>query len=86
MGPVVPYKRRSAKFFQIHGPAAIEHSNLDWGNVAKFAEHLAMEDNVVRTCRENLVVWEAYLNAIAAAGDDEDIKSKNLKQFSLDKN
>ena len=54
--------------------------------MAKHAEHLGMEDNVVRTCRENLVVWEAYLNAIAAAGDDEDIKSKNLKQFSLDKN
>ena len=43
-------------FFQIHGPADNEHSNLDWGNVAKFAEHLGREDNVVRACRENLVV------------------------------
>ena len=40
--------------------------------MAKFAEHLGREDNVVRACRENLVVWEAYLNEIAAAGDDED--------------
>lgn len=60
------------EFFQIHEPADIEHSNLGWGNVAKYAEHLCMEDNVVRACRENLVVWEAYLNGIAAAGDNED--------------
>ena len=60
------------EFFQIHGPADIEHSNLGWGNVAKYAEHLGMEDNVVRACREDLVVWEAYLNGIAAAGDNED--------------
>ena len=44
-------------FFQIHGPADIEHSNLDWGNVAKYAEHLGIEDNVFRACCDNLVVW-----------------------------
>ena len=60
------------EFFQIHGPADIEHSNLGWGNVAKYARQLRMEDNVVRACRDNLVVWEAYLNGIAAAGDLED--------------
>ena len=45
------------EFFQIHRPADIEHSNLGWGNVAKYAEHLGIEDNVFRACRENLVVW-----------------------------
>ena len=60
------------EFFQIHGPADIEHSNLGWGNVAKYARQLRMEDDVVRACRDNLVVWEAYLNGIAAAGDLEE--------------
>ena len=60
------------EFFQIHGSVDIEHSNLGWGNVAKYARQLRMEDNVVRACRDNLVVWEAYLNGIAAAGDLED--------------
>ena len=57
------------EFFQIHGPADIEHSNLGWGNVAKYARQLRMEDNVVRACRYNWVVWGAYLNGIGAVGD-----------------
>jgi hypothetical protein len=28
-----------------------------------------MEDAVVEACRKNLVVWEHYLDGIAAAGD-----------------
>ena len=60
------------EFFQIYGPADIEHSNLGWGNVAKYARQLRMEDNVVQACRDNLFVWEAYLNGIAAAGDLKD--------------
>ena len=48
------------EFFEIHGPADIEHSNLGWSNVAKYAKELSMEDQVVRACRENLVVWEIY--------------------------
>ena len=62
------------EFFEIHGPADIEHSNLGWSNVAKYAKELSMEDQVVRACRENLVVWENYLNGIGAAGDAEDVK------------
>ena len=63
------------EFFEIHGPADIEHSNLGWQTVAEYAEKLSMEDQVVRACRENLVVWESYLNGIAAAGDQEDMES-----------
>jgi pyrroloquinoline quinone (PQQ) biosynthesis protein C len=62
------------EFFEIHGPADIEHSNLGWNTVAEYAEKLSMEDHVVRACRENLVVWETYLNGIGAAGDAEDKK------------
>ncbi|PPR59221.1 MAG: hypothetical protein CFH10_01912 [Alphaproteobacteria bacterium MarineAlpha4_Bin2] len=60
------------EFFEIHGPADIEHSNLGWQTVAEYAQKLSMEDQVVRACRENLVVWESYLNGIASAGDVED--------------
>jgi len=63
------------EFFEIHGPADIEHSNLGWSNVAKYAKELSMEDQVVRACRENLVVWENYLNGIGAAGDAEDAQA-----------
>lgn len=63
------------EFFEIHGPADIEHSNLGWQTVADYAEKLAMEDQVVRACCENLVVWESYLNGIAAAGDNEDAQA-----------
>ena len=60
------------EFFEIHGPADIEHSNLGWQTAAKYATELSMTDQVVRACRENLVVWETYLNGIGAAGDAED--------------
>ena len=72
LGAVVSLSEDQLEFFQINRPADIEHSNLGWGNLAKYAEHLGMEDNVVRACRENSVVWEAYLNGISAAGVDED--------------
>ena len=67
-------KIASISRLEIHGPADIEHSNLGWSNVAKYAKELSMEDRVVRACRENLVVWENYLNGIGAAGDAEDVK------------
>jgi hypothetical protein len=31
-----------------------------------------MEDAVVEACRRNLLVWELYLDGIAAAGDRMD--------------
>ena len=42
LGAVVSLSEDQLEFFQIHGPADIEHSNLDWGNVAKFAEHISV--------------------------------------------
>ena len=73
-GEVFSLNEGQLEFFEIHGPADIEHSNLGWSNVAKYAKELSMEDQVIRACRENLVVWENYLNGIGAAGDAEDLK------------
>jgi pyrroloquinoline quinone (PQQ) biosynthesis protein C len=56
-------------FFELHEEADIEHSDAGWNTVAKFAKQLRMEDAVVEACRKNLLVWEMYLNGIAAAGD-----------------
>jgi pyrroloquinoline quinone (PQQ) biosynthesis protein C len=56
-------------FFELHEEADIEHSNLGWQTIARFAKELHMEDIVVEACRRNLLVWELYLNGIAAAGD-----------------
>lgn len=56
-------------FFELHEEADIEHSNLGWQTIARFARDLHMEDQVVEACRRNLLVWELYLNGIAAAGD-----------------
>jgi pyrroloquinoline quinone (PQQ) biosynthesis protein C len=57
------------EFFELHEEADIVHSNLGWQAVARFAVEQRMEDAVVEACRINLVVWEHYLNGIAAAGD-----------------
>jgi pyrroloquinoline quinone (PQQ) biosynthesis protein C len=59
-------------FFEIHGPADIELSDLGWNTVAERSAELAMEDRAVEACRVNLVVWEGYLNGIAEAGDRAD--------------
>ena len=57
------------EFFTLHTAADLAHSNLGWHAVAEHARRLAMEDAVVDACRKNLVVWEHYLDGIAAAGD-----------------
>jgi len=57
------------EFFDLHGPADLEHSNLGWRTVARYAEELNMADAVVEACRLNLYVWEVYLNGIAEAAD-----------------
>lgn len=57
-------------FFKLHTEADIEHSNLGWQTVAERAAKLGMEDAAVEAARLNLMVWETYLNGIAAAGDD----------------
>jgi pyrroloquinoline quinone (PQQ) biosynthesis protein C len=57
------------EFFELHTEADIEHSDMGWKAVEKFARELHMEDAVVDACERNLYVWEHYLNGIAAAGD-----------------
>jgi len=54
--------------------AAIEHSDMGWQAIARFAREHSMEDAVVEACRKNLAVWEMYLNGIAQAGDALDAK------------
>ena len=56
-------------FFELHEQADIEHSDMGWQAIAKFSRDLHMEDAVVEACRRNLLVWELYLNGIAAGGD-----------------
>ena len=63
-------------FFELHEEADIEHSDAGWATVAKFAKQLRMEDAVVEACRKNLLVWEMYLNGIAAAGDAGERRTK----------
>ena len=60
------------EFFELHTEADLAHSNLGWNAVAEHAARLGMEDAVVEACRKNLVVWEHYLDGIAAAGDREE--------------
>lgn len=57
------------EFFKLHEAADLEHSNLGWQTVARFAEQYRMEDAVVEACRVNLMVWERYLDGIADGGD-----------------
>jgi pyrroloquinoline quinone (PQQ) biosynthesis protein C len=57
------------EFFELHEEADIEHSNLGWETVARYAAELGIVDEVVRACRINLLVWENYLDGIADAGD-----------------
>ena len=59
-------------FFELHEAADIEHSDMGWQAIARFSRELGMEDAVVEACRKNLLVWELYLNGIAAAGDKLD--------------
>ena len=56
-------------FFELHEAADIAHSNLGWETIATHAEKLGVADQVVRACKLNLLVWEQYLDGIAAGGD-----------------
>jgi pyrroloquinoline quinone (PQQ) biosynthesis protein C len=57
------------EFWAIHKDADLEHSELGWQAVARFAEQYGMEEAVVDACEVNLSVWEMYMNGIAAQGD-----------------
>ena len=57
------------EFWSMHSEADLEHSELGWKAVARYASDLHMEDAVVHACDINLRVWEMYMNGIAEAGD-----------------
>jgi len=68
-GKLFKLKGDALEFFALHEAADIEHSNLGWQTIAEHAGKLGMEDEVVAACRLNLLVWESYLDGIAAGGD-----------------
>ena len=62
------------RFFTLHTEADLEHSELGWRTIAEYAEKLPLVDEVVESCRRNLVVWENYFNGICHSGDALDIQ------------
>ena len=68
-GRLFKLSEHELEFFELHEEADIEHSNMGWLAVEKYARQLHMEDAAVAACERNLHVWEHYLSGIAAAGD-----------------
>jgi pyrroloquinoline quinone (PQQ) biosynthesis protein C len=64
------------EFWGMHSEADLEHSNLGWRTVAKYAEDLHMVDAVLEAARTNLLVWEMYLTGIGDAGDRVEISGR----------
>lgn len=56
-------------FFKLHEEADEIHSDLGWKNLAKHAEELRMEKQLLEAADQNLAIWENYLNGIGDAGD-----------------
>ena len=73
-GKLFGLKNDQLDFFELHEKADIEHSDMGWAAVERFARQLRMENDVVIACERNLQVWELYLNGIAAGGDALDRK------------
>jgi len=73
-GELFKLSNEQLDFFELHEQADIEHSDMGWQAISRFARELRMEDAVVEACRRNLNVWEMYLNGIALAGDALDAK------------
>lgn len=71
------------EFFALHTEADVEHSNLGWEAVARYAIELGMEEAVVEACRVNLLVWERYLDGIAEAGDREDARGATRRRRAV---
>ena len=71
-GELFVLKDEELEFFELHTEADIEHSDMGWQAVEKFAHELHMEDAAVAACERNLYVWQHYLEGIAAAGDAEE--------------
>jgi pyrroloquinoline quinone (PQQ) biosynthesis protein C len=59
-------------FFKVHSTADVEHSNLGWHTVARYAREYNMEDQVVEACRVNLDVWKMYWEGILDASLEEE--------------
>ncbi len=59
-------------FFKLHTEADLEHSGLGLRNAANYADDLNLEDELVASCRRNLVVWKNYFNGICYLGDSFD--------------
>jgi pyrroloquinoline quinone (PQQ) biosynthesis protein C len=57
-------------FFKLHEAADEIHSDLGWKAVGVNAKKLGMESEVLEAARQNLAVWELYLNGIGDAGDE----------------
>jgi len=64
-------------FFKLHEVADEIHSDLGWKAVGENAVRLRMEDEVLEAARQNLAVWEHYLNGI---GDEGDKLNETLKK------
>ena len=64
-------KENEVQFWSVHEEADVEHSNLGWQSVARFAEQEKMEEAVIHACEINLRVWQMYMNGIADAGDKQ---------------
>src|SRR5262249_2627021 len=54
-------------FFELHEAADIEHSDLGWQAVARFAARYGMEEAAGKGCEINLRGGELYLTGIAQA-------------------
>lgn len=61
--------KEQLEFFGKHEEADIIHSDVGWTTVAKYAQDLNKEDEVVKACFDNLLVWELYLNGIGDGAD-----------------
>ena len=68
-GKLFGLKGDALDFFELHEEADIVHSDLGWNTTAEYADRLGIADQVVQACRLNLLVWQRYLDGIAAAGD-----------------
>ena len=68
-GKLFGLKDEQLEFFALPEEADIVHSDLGWRTIAEQAGKLGMEETVRRACRINLMVWESYLDGIAAGGD-----------------
>ena len=66
-------------FFRFHGEADQVHSDLGWNTLGKQAKRLGMEDRLLEVARQNLDIWELYLNGIGDAGDELEASTRKRR-------